>query len=364
MRILVDARIGLGSGIGRFAANTVPLVAELLPQYSFDLLIRREDAGRGEVMAGRSANLSLKVTDIAPFSLKEQVELPRLARPYPLTWFTNYFVPLAFRQPFVAHVHDVLHQEPMLFPAPPHKRWLSHRTFAHVCARAKAVCYPSRYSQREFERRYGAPRRSTVVSSGIDHDGWRPFDPDNPPAKAPRLLVVAAAKRHKNFATALAAFARARVPGHWQLTIITPDDKLRSSIDVAALSQGMGAQLLQGVSDNELRTIYGETAVLLMPSLYEGFGLPLAEGLQAGAQCISSTAPSLVEVGLGAQVTFVDGHDVEGWTEAIERECARFDAGTVDPAATRANMRHASSFTWERVANRLGRVLHEVARDL
>jgi hypothetical protein len=112
-----------------------------------------------------------------------------------------------------------------------------------------------------------------------------------------------------------------------------------------------------------LRQVFADTAILLMPSLYEGFGLPLAEGLQAGAQCISSTASSLVELGQGARITFVDAMDLEGWTAAIEAECGRFDAGRVSRAETSANMQHALLFTWDDVAQRAAHLLETVLKQ-
>lgn len=361
VRILVDARIGWGSGIGRHAANMVPRVAALLPQLNFDVMVCGESEQVAHAATRMQPNITVIVSGIGPFSLSEQLRFNRIAQGYDFVWFTNYWVPLAYRGRFIAIVHDLLHQESALFPASRAKRILSWLTFRHVSRSAQAICFVSRFSKREFERRFGRHPRSVVTSCGIDHAGWKLFDPEAPPPKKPRLLVVAAAKKHKNFITAIKAFSRARIAPHWQLTIITPDDKLRSSIDVEQLALNAdNVEFRQGVSNDELRAIYAETAILLMPSFYEGFGLPLAEGLQAGAVCISSTAPSLVELGLGAHVTYADPHDVDGWVQAIELECARFDTKEVSAEETRANMRHALQFTWDAVAEKAAILLADL----
>jgi glycosyltransferase involved in cell wall biosynthesis len=361
LRILVDARIGWGSGIGRYVVNTVPLVTDAMPDVAFEILVGPNDAATANDLANGRPNLSVSVSDVAPFSIQEQLQLPERLGRYDLVWFTNYWVPLAFRGRFIAIVHDMLHQEPTLFPASRLKRTLSKLTFRHVAARAAGLCFGSRFSQREFERRFRTDAHQVVTGYGIDHAGWRLFDPEQPPQKKPHLLIVAAAKKHKNFQIAIDAFARALVASHWQLTIITPNDALRSSIDLGALSLGArNVVFRQGVSNDELWTMYGETAVLLMPSLYEGFGLPLAEGLQAGAACISATAQSLVELGQGATVTYVNGNDLHGWTRAIEDECARFDARQVDEAATIKNMQHAMQFRWQGVADQTVAMLRDL----
>lgn len=359
--ILVDARLSWASGIGRYVANTLPLVAADMPEIAFDLLVTHDNVERARGSCAGVPNIAVTSTDMEAFTLAEQWRVRPYARRHDLTWFTNYWVPLSFRAPFVVAVHDMLHQEPALFPASFAKRVLSRRTFAHVARHASAVMYGSRFTQREFERRFGVPRASAVTSYGIDHRGWRLFDAGNPPVKARHLLLVAAPKQHKNFEIAVQAFVRSQLAPGWTLTLILPQKDLRSSIDVAALVRENGSiEVRTALSNDELRAVYEESAILLMPSFYEGFGLPLAEGLQAGALCISSTAESLVELAQGASVTWVNPRDLEGWVMAIEDACSRWDAGNVDRGMLADNMRHAASFRWRDVAERTSAVIDRV----
>lgn len=365
MSVLVDARLSWASGIGRYVANTLPEVAADMPEVEFELLVTDTYAEPACAVCTDSPNVTVTATDMEAFTLPEQWRMRRYARNHDLTWFTNYWMPLSFRTPFVTAIHDMLHLEPALFPASPIKRALSQRTFAHVAGHSKAIFYGSRFTQREFERRFGAPRDSAVTSYGIDHRGWRLFDSNHPPTKAQRVLLVAAPKQHKNFQIAVEAFARSQLPSGWALTLILPQQDLRSSIDVAALVQTTAnIEVRTALSNDELRAVYEESAVLLMPSFYEGFGLPLAEGLQAGALCISSTAESLIELGQGASVTWVNPRDLEGWVMAIEDACARWDAGDVNRDMLANNMRHAASFRWTDVARRTSAVIDRILGDL
>lgn len=362
MKVLVDARLGWGSGIGRYMANTIPRVASARPDVQFDVQVLAEDEARAAQAVAGVSNLSLRVVDIIPFSLREQIALPPLARGYDLTWFANYWVPLSFRGRYMATVHDLLHLRDDIFPVSPLKRLLSRKTFAHIARSAAGISFGSRFSKREFEQRFGPVANSAVHYYGIDHADWEPFDPHNPPPKTKRLLTVGATKIHKNFETLLAAWARARVGDHWTLSIITPDDKLRSSIDMSAISGAGLTDVRKGISNAELRALYAETQIILNPSLYEGFGLPYMEAMQAGAFCITSTAESMVEIGEGSYTYFVNPRDVDGWTKAIEQSCAMFDGGDFDfRPLQRHNMLHATQFNWQRVAdvttNLLGRIL-------
>lgn len=362
MKILVDARLGWGSGIGRHIANTVPMVARMRPGIQFDAQVLPEDAARAAEAFAGVPNLAIKTVDIAPFSLGEQRRLPATAQGYDMTWFTNYWVPLAWSGRYIATVHDMLHLRSDLFPASPIKRALSRQTFAKIARSAAAVSFGSRFSQREFEADFGKVKHSRVHYYGIDHGDWPMFDPASPPPKQKRLLAVGASKMHKNFDTLLAAWRQARVGDAWTLTIISPDEKLRSSIDLQSMSAGTGkTQVRQGVSNEELRTLYAETAIMLTPSLYEGFGLPFMEAMQAGAFCITSTADSMVEIGEGAFAYFVNGRDVAGWVKAIENTCAMIDQGTFDLAAIQShNMRHAMQFNWKSVAEVTAELIDEV----
>lgn len=353
-RILVDARIGWGSGIGRYVANIVPRVAKLLPDIGMTVLTLPTDAVRAQAAFGDVDRLRVQACPIAPFSAAEQFGLEKWARQADLTWFTNYWVPLRWRRPFVATVHDLLHLEPALFPASRPKRLLSSATFAHVAAHARAVMFVSRFTAREFEQRFGAPRGGGVTHLGIDHGGWGTVDCPPLRLRERRVLIVAAAKRHKNFGTVLDAWARARVGPDWILTVVTPDEKVRSSINLGRLSADRGrVEVLHGLDDRALAGLYRRSAVVAVPSLYEGFGLSLLEGLHAGALCISSTAAALVEIAGPALVRFADGRDGEGWTQAIEQSCATMD----DPpshldARIEHNVRHAANFTWDAAACR------------
>lgn len=358
-RLLVDARTGWGSGIGRFIANAVPGVARSMSDARFDVLVGNDDAARAREELGDLPNIALRPVSIRPFSLREQIELPRLAAGYDLTWFTNYWVPLRWKGPFVTTVHDLLHLDHDLFPASRAKRALSRRTFAKVRRDARAVMFDSRFSERTFDAQIGRPVSGQTIHLGIDHRDWPAITPRPWHQKERRIVVVAAAKAHKNFKVILDAWTQARVANDWRLTIVTPNEQLRSSIDVAALaSGGRTIDLRQGISNAELRDLYDAAAIVMTPSLYEGFGFPLLEGLQAGALCISSTAESMVEMAEGAFVQFVNGRDVEGWIGAIQIACSMIDAGSFDHAPLiQRNTDCVSRYRWDSTSHRIAAVL-------
>lgn len=75
-------------------------------------------------------------------------------------------------------------------------------------------------------------------------------------------------------------------------------------------------RILNRVSDAELALLYQHTLFTVYPSLYEGWGLPVAESLARGKFCITSNAGSLPEVG-GDLVEYLHPWDITGWSARI-----------------------------------------------
>ncbi len=363
MKLLVDARTGWGHGIGRVIVNTIPRVARSRPAWQVDVLVLPKDVATARDAFGDVANVVVVVCDVEPFSLGEQTRLSRYARGYTLTWFTNYWVPLGWTGAFVVTVHDMLHLIPELLPASVPNRMLSRRTFAKIRRDARAIMFVSRFTEDAFARLVGQPRHGVTVQLGGDHLTYGPLVPIR--ERSRRLLVVAAAKRHKNFDLLFAAWQAARIPPHWTLTIISPGSMMRSSIDLDTMGQDARVDVQRGVSNEALAALYADSAVLLMPSLYEGFGLPLLEGMLAGALCVSSNAGAMVEVAEGSFVQFVNGTDQLGWTRAIESVCALIDSGKIDTQAiSDHNIACARRFRWDATADGVTAAIEHAAAPL
>jgi glycosyltransferase involved in cell wall biosynthesis len=79
-------------------------------------------------------------------------------------------------------------------------------------------------------------------------------------------------------------------------------------------------QILNHVTDEELALLYESSLFTLYPSLYEGWGLPIAESLAHGKFCLVADNSSLPEVG-GNFVEYLNAWDVPSWAKRIEWYC-------------------------------------------
>ena len=111
------------------------------------------------------------------------------------------------------------------------------------------------------------------------------------------------------------------------------------------------------VSDEELIWLYRNCYANLYPSLFEGFGLPVLEGMQFGAATISSDSTSLPEV-TGKAGVLLPPHDIEAWAEEMHT--------LGSDRARRQHLRglgqeRAAHFDWKRSAHRLLELYEEAA---
>jgi glycosyltransferase involved in cell wall biosynthesis len=114
---------------------------------------------------------------------------------------------------------------------------------------------------------------------------------------------------------------------------------------------------LDFVPEDDLPALYAAATVFCYPSLYEGFGLPVLEAMQAGTPVVTSNVSSLPEVG-GDAVRYADPYDVDDLAAALDEllgDEARRDE------LRRAGLERAREFSWERTAERTLEVLRAAA---
>lgn len=191
------------------------------------------------------------------------------------------------------------------------------------------------------------PDRVVTIHSGVDERFF-----DAPPARAsrPYFLFVGTIEPRKNLTTLLDAWAALPIciREQYELLLAGPDGWGEERVR-ARLNSGMqGVRRLGYVSERELPSLTAGATAFVYPSLYEGFGLPVAQALAAGVPVITSAVSSLPEV-TGDAALLVDAHSTDELRSAMER--LALSPSLRRDLAAKARKR-AKLFRWEECARK------------
>ena len=203
--------------------------------------------------------------------------------------------------------------------------------------RADAVTVPSGFTKRELDAAFGKvlPNRVVVIPNGV---GPR-FAHTRPHLAEPSyVLHVGHLEPRKNLHLLLQAWSllqeRGRAP---RLILAGTDAGIGDELRRAA---GTQVEFVGRVDEERLVDLYAGCAAVVLPSAYEGFGLPALEALAMGKPVLVSDAGALPEV-VEEHGTVLPVDDPGAWADAIES----IEAGGEEP-----RRRHAAQFTWDEAA--------------
>jgi len=256
-------------------------------------------------------------------------------------------------------IHDLVWQR---YPAsmPPANRLLERLLMGFSLRRADRVVTVSEFTAREIRHFYpGVSAAIAVVPSA-----GRSFSQITPaPLAAPFFLFVGTGDPRKNLPRLLEAFAEAVQTGDLphQLVVVGAAGWGLPDLQRRAAALGLSARLhFPGfVSDAELAGYYQAASALLLPSLYEGFGLPVVEAMQFGVPVIVSDRASLPEVA-GQAALLVDPESTSSIAKAISRLAT--DPGLHKELSSSSRERGAV-FSWEQAASATLTLLHQLHND-
>jgi len=171
------------------------------------------------------------------------------------------------------------------------------------------------------------------------------------------VLCLGTLEPRKNLLTLLDAWASMERPGGARLVLAGGRGWGGPEFWKALLGHPMAGEVLASryVSDEAAAALLAGADAVLVPSHYEGFGLPVLEAFACGSPVICSRAQALVELAGGAAET-LDAGDVEGWSKAMAR--ALSDASWRRQCAL-AGRERASQYSWARTAASLERLMAE-----
>lgn len=358
------------AGIGRYARELVRALARLDHDNHYTLFMP-QDAHPELVAFDWPANFRLCR---APIPERALVALWHRARvSLPVEVFTggvdifyspDFLLPPARVHKTVVTVHDLSYVRlPECYPEV--LKAFLNRSVPRSVRRADLVLADASSTRDDLQDLYGVPpAKVQVLYSGVDAR----FCPEVPAAdlervrtkydlSQPYLLSVGTIQPRKNYARVIQAFSRLQMTNSglpvadYQLLISGGKGWMYE--DVYDTIQRLGVEdrvrMLGYTPDEDLPALYALATLFVYPSLYEGFGLPVAEAMACGVPVITSNASSLPEVA-GDAALYFDPLDVEGMAVAIGRALA---SEALRNELRTKGFHQVRQFTWDRSARQL-----------
>ena len=360
-KIGIDARKLKDFGIGSYIRNLLEAISREpeAERYRFRVYMRRADR---EAMPDLPANFEIVEEESPGYSLAELTRFAfRLYRDRLDLFHATHYVLPPLRSRAVVTIHDIIH---LLYP-----QFLPNRlalVYARVMVRralrrADRIITVSYNSKRDLVDYFGiTPARVDVIYNGVSAK----FRPDIPPEerqrvakkyglRTPYLLFLGGERPHKNAQNVIRAFAEARrsrpeLPHVLALAGPMPKNTARIDALIGALDLGSAIARPGLIDDDDLPGLVAGAHVLLYPTLYEGFGLPVVEAMASGTPVLTSSTSALQEIA-GGYAFLVDPLDVDAIARGIV-------ALTTDPKIrsdyVELGRKRALDFSWQKAAER------------
>ncbi len=224
--------------------------------------------------------------------------------------------------------------------------------------RAERIIAVSEFSKHEIHEVFGIPlEKITVIYHGCssemfpDNDETRWVDararlglPDRP-----FILFVGGAEPRKNHRVLFKAFAQCPSLLKECSLVVVGDESVRDeSLRFTAQALGISGnvQCPGSLSTSDLRVVYSHAAVMVYPSLYEGFGIPLLEAMACGTPIITGQETALPEVA-GNAALYVNVQDPEQLGTMLEQ---LLNDSELMERLLNNGFKRVKQFTWEKAA--------------
>jgi glycosyltransferase involved in cell wall biosynthesis len=310
--------------------------------------------------AWRLSVLASQISRIPYFPLQQQLGGIKLYHA------TEHLLP-RLSMPTVLTVHD------LIFERFPQHHKLTNRAFLRVgmplfARAATQIIAVSHHTAQDLTTIYHVPAaKITTIYEGVDAN-FQPAPPHQVAAiraqyspDRPYLLMVGTLEPRKNHLLALAALAQLKTQGYpHRLIIAGGKGWLFEPISAAVVEMGLKDDVIFTgyVPAADLPGLYSGAEALLLPSQYEGFGLPLLEAMACGTPVVCSHASSLPELA-GDAALLIDPTDANAFAAAIRQ---LIDQTELAQTLRQRGLVQARKFTWEATARQTAELYHKVAK--
>ena len=264
--------------------------------------------------------------------------------------------------PITVDLDIAVKSEPVLWKKLKHLRWYSFLSMQKKVTRTLPhIITVSRCAQNDISSKFRIPKnRFTVISNGINTNLFYPI-PEIKREKNRIIVTNSADTPLKGLDYLLQSVADVSKKINIRLVVVgTPKKNGRILRLIKKLGIAPFVRFTGRISDEEFVRQYAKATVAVIPSVYEGFGLPAGEAMACGVPLISTTGGALPEV-VGDAGILVPPADSGALTEAITRVLTNPDLAEKLSAA--GYQRVQNHLTWQAAAEKTVNVYRRAIND-
>lgn len=301
MKLSIDCRFLGKSGIGTFLEN---ILNELLcnhPENQYVLIMNKK-----QLWNKKYPNVTIVRTSIKSFTLKELFSFPTHEINNCDAFFSPYInIPGGIKVPVFSTVHDVIFLDiPNLVSRVGLiiRKWFINR----AVRLSKCVFTVSEFSKSRIQYYFGFQKPIHIIYNSIPAH-IRDYQISESPNKEDCYIYVGNIKPHKGLITLVKAFELAQKEGLTsRLLLVGEADKFRTSEQELdeLLHRIKNVEFTGWVDNDRLCQLIAKSKALVLPSMYEGFGIPPMEAMYLGTKAIVSDIPVLKEIYSDLPVSF------------------------------------------------------------
>ena len=355
MRIGIDARLWEQTGVGRYIRNLVVNLQKIDKKNHYILFIRSQDleSVNKEI---KSKNWKIIETNIKWHSISEQIQFPLMLNKakLDLVHFPYFSVPILYKKPYVVTIHDLIidhfstgEASTLAYPLYFGKR-VSYKFIINQAAkRAKKIIVPSNATKEEImDHLKILEKKINVIPEASD----RNLKPQKPNSKSQisgkYFLYVGNAYPHKNLVSLIYAFNKiAKDNKDLKLILVGQKDFFYQRLEEENKSDKI---IFYGkATDRELTNLYLNAIALVMPSLMEGFGLPVLEAMSLKCLVVCSNIPSFREIASNSAIYFrpEDANDIKETMKSVYVNNEKYRKEKLESAFKRSQ-----KYSWKKAA--------------
>lgn len=360
MKIGIDARFygSQDKGLGRYSQKLIENLEKIDGDSERQYVIFLRQRGFDSYQPKKS-NFQKVLADYPWYSWSEQLLFPfkLYQEKLDLMHFCHFNVPVLYWKKMIVTIHDlILFHHPTVKNTTLNKALYFFKLLAYYLVidwavlKAQKIIAVSHFTKSDLLANFKKAREKVAVTQeGCDlpkineFQNWKKYA-----IIKPYLLYVGNAYPHKNLERLCRAFQKVKEKhSRLSLVLVGGKDFFYQRLEKEIQKNNWRGIVLAGfVSDADLGAVYQGAEIFVMPSLYEGVGLPPLEALACGTPVVSSSRTSLPEFLGDAAIYF----DPEKEAEMTEKITEVFESEIMKKEITEKGKERLKMFSWEKMA--------------